>query len=131
MSDSQKFSGAAVPEAIETKDDRKVVRDATFIRVVADEVLPLPLGRDVELICLQVSPLIHGINDEGDYYEPEVEPVWAEVARLRMNYGDVVKMAMTILHQGIVLDRIKGHVVVGQITQWLEDIEKQGAGYES
>lgn len=113
----------ALSPTTRVQGDRKIVRDETFMRATADEIMPLALGRDIELSCLQFSPLLNGLVDEGDHYVPNTEDVLAEVARIRISYREAVELAMSILAQGITSGRVNGKAVAESIEQWVTEYE--------
>ena len=100
--------------------DRRIVRDATFTRAVVDDIVPIHLGRDIELSCLQFSPLLNAMIDGGDHYVADADPVYAEVARIRINFGEAIELAMTLLQQGILAKRVRGDRVAKSILEWTQ-----------
>lgn len=110
-----------------SRPTKKIVRDVTFVRACADEILPLPLGRDVELSVLQFSPALIGIQEHEDHFEPKLEDSKTEVARIRIGYSEVVEFAMTMLNQGILLNRIKGEKVAETILEWTAEADLKRA----
>jgi hypothetical protein len=123
----QSMSPARSAASVST-GNRKIIRDMTFVRATADEIMPLVLGRDIELCCLLVSPVLKGMIDKGDHYVPELDDARAEVARIRIGYGEAVELAMTILAQGITGGRVKGSAVVNSIEEWIAEFEADEAG---
>ncbi len=126
MADDIHAAASDVTNGLDNDGDRRVVRDSTFSRAVADEVMPLMLGRDIELSFLQISPLFTTLLDKGDHYLPNGEATMAEVARVRISYAKAVSLAMDIIRSGIVDDRIRGDVVAASIVEWRKEAEATG-----
>lgn len=103
--------------------DRRIVREPGFTRAVVDDIVPIVLGRDVELSCLQFSPVLNGMVDKGDHYLQQIEPVYVEVARIRLTWRDAVDLGMQLLHKGIIRDVVKGNAVAEQIAKWAAEHE--------
>lgn len=106
--------------------DRRIVRDATFSRAVVDDIVPLPLGRDIELSCLQYSPIFNAMIDKGDHYVPDVEVVYAEVARIRISVSEAIELAMSIISQGIQTGKVNGDKVAASILTWTKEAAEAG-----
>jgi hypothetical protein len=75
-----------------------VARDPTFHRAVADKVLAIDLGRDVELAFLQAGPVVKRMIDWDENSErAQIEPSLTEVARIRVPGPVALGAAVTIL----------------------------------
>ncbi|WP_174279911.1 hypothetical protein [Sphingomonas bacterium] len=98
-----------------------VVRDATFVRFVADEAVIAPLGRAVEIAFLQYGPIFLSQTDHGEFETTDSKAVVTEVARMRMNYSNLVEMMMGFLQSGIADGRLKADMIQESIKNWAAD----------
>ena len=102
---------------------RSIVRDSSFARGVADRVIVIDLGRDLELACLQVGPVLTAFTEEEDAERYDGSPVYTEVVRLRLPWYGAVGMAMQILEQGIRTDKVHGHKIAESIAELVAEVE--------
>lgn len=85
----------------EEKKNILVVRDQTFSRAACDEVIPVIIGKDVELCCIQYGPRLESFQVIGDE-DSEKRVRFAsnevtEVARIRVGLGGAVEAALVFL----------------------------------
>jgi hypothetical protein len=89
----------ATPTKSKAKKAVDIVRDATFVRAIADRAIVLNLGRDVELAYLQIGPTITSMEDHGDREQLNMNPSVTESVRLRMHWSTAIDSAMLILNE--------------------------------
>ncbi len=92
-------------------DTTAVVRDSAFVRLYADEVSVLALGRDLELAFLAVSPLVtkrmeRGVGDDRELGYQLTQSM-AEVARIRLSPASGLQTSMALLQHLIRGDMVK------------------------
>lgn len=107
----------------ELKGSRAILRDVTFSRGIADRVVVIDLGRDLELACLQVGPVLTSFTDGADADRFDGDPVYTETMRLRLPWYCAVSTAMEILEQGIKTDKIHGDKIAESLAEWIADSE--------
>lgn len=88
-----------------------IVRDSAFVRLYADEVSVMTLGRDLELAFLAVSPLVtkrmeRSVGDDREVGY-EFSPSMAEVARIRLSPASGLQTSMALLQYLIRGDMVK------------------------
>lgn len=105
-----------------------VHRDPTFSRVTLDKALIVPLGRDLEISCLQSGPLIERIINSKDAEKLELNPIYSEVARIRLGWPEAINLAMNILQAGIFNNTLNRDKLLEFITDM---ISSEGAVTES
>lgn len=85
----------------ESDDTKPVVRDSGFVRLVADTVVVVDLGRDFELALIMVGNPISEITrhetDEALGFSSKTRPEVAEVARVRMSPFTALNMSMNVI----------------------------------
>lgn len=75
-----------------------VVRDSTFCRAVADKVVAIDLGKDVELAFLQGGPTVKRLIDfDEDTEQVQLEGGLSEVARIRVSGPVALSIAVNII----------------------------------
>ena len=95
-----------------------IVRDTTFVRVIADRVIVINVGnRNMELSCLQVGHVITSMEDHGTKELLNMSPVATEVVRIRMEWSAAIDAAMLILHDA---DR-EGKLNKDELLRYLND----------
>lgn len=98
-----------------------VVRDPTFHRAVADKVIVIDLGRDVEFAFLQAGPLVEKMIDWDETSEQaQLKPSMTEVARIRVPGPVSLAVAVNILETLFSAGRVK-------IPAFLEMVSKMAA----
>lgn len=108
-----------------------IVRDNTFTRAVVDKVVILDLGRDVELACVQIGPVLTSLQDMEIHEKVDMTPSLTEVARLRMSWPSAVSMAMHVIEQGITSDKLRGDAILKSITDLVVKSEEAPNSKES
>lgn len=101
--------------------DRGVVRDETFHRAVADKVIPIDLGRDIELSFLQVGPRLIGFSENAEFESFHGERVYSEVARIRVDVPTMVGLALQFIELGISRNKLHGEKIAETIAKWSEE----------
>lgn len=85
----------------ESGDTKPVVRDAGFVRLVADTVVVVDLGRDFELALVMVGNPISEITrhetDEALGFSSKTRPEVTEVGRVRMSPFAALNMSMNVI----------------------------------
>jgi hypothetical protein len=103
------------------KRELQIVRDVTFARAVADKVMVINLGRDIEFAFLQ-----HGQNlalsevedrDGVTFERIAMEPVLTEVVRVRISPEGALQTAMQILDRLISSQQIVSEAVLEAIQE--------------
>jgi len=98
-----------------------IVRDPTFVRFVADEIIFSDLGRDMEVSFLQYGPLYQyrvGMEDVNTF---ESDDAITEVARMRISFPSLVSLAMNLISYGVVNNRLKSEAVRASFDAWIEE----------
>jgi len=91
-----------------TRPQAIVVCDPTFRRAVADKVVALDLGKDVELAFLQAAPTIKRLIDVDDESEQvHVEGGLSEVARIRVAGPVALAIAVNIIETLVGAGKVK------------------------
>ena len=110
-----------------TEDKFPIVRDGTFTRVVADNILVMNLGRDYELAFLQGGPELNSVaffernGKSGLRIEPT--PVMTEVVRVRMSPDSAAHMAMHILENLILANQVVNDMVLDNIKEMISNAQ--------
>lgn len=73
--------------------------DANFRRAFADQTVVFPLGRDIDLAFLALSPVIHGVTaaQGSDRATVETHPALHEVCRMRVSPFTALTLAIQII----------------------------------
>ena len=99
-----------LPRDEQLEVNRKIDVSPLFVHLVADAVIVLDLGRDVELALTRITsrPVErHEVKDEeSERYRIKFEAGVAEVARVRMAPEVAIQLAMQVLLKMIDDDRI-------------------------
>ena len=92
-------------------DSMAVVRDPAFVRLCADEVSILALGRDLDLAFLTASPIIVSRMERGSGEDRELgyelSASMAEVARIRLSPAAALQTGMALLQSLVRGDMVK------------------------
>lgn len=105
----------------------RVVRDNTFFRACVDHAYVIPLGRDLEISCVQGGPQIDSLTDFDDRQQLNFAAVLNEVARLRIGWREAVGLAVQILDAGMNLGHIKRDQIIETIIKNFPDAETAGS----
>ena len=105
------------------RDTIQVVRDATFVRFVADEAIVAVVGRDLEIGFLQYGPMFTHQTDYDQFEKTESRNVVTEVARMRMSYADFLQMTMSFIRSGIVEGRLKADAIQHSFSEWANEVQ--------
>ncbi|HEX8127222.1 MAG TPA: hypothetical protein VF548_16725 [Allosphingosinicella sp.] len=90
----------------------RIVRPATFVRLLADDAVVVDLGRDIEIACITVgSPLTRQVtipSEDSDIVRSQIETSdeLSEVGRVRMPPFVALNAAMNILDNLIGSDQV-------------------------
>lgn len=95
-----------------------VVRDETFHRTVADKVVAIDLGRDVELAFLQGSPTVKKLIDwDEDNEQVQLEGGLREVARVRVSGPVALNIAINLIDTLVSAGKVKTAAMMETINQ--------------
>jgi hypothetical protein len=95
-----------------------IVRDPTFHRAVADKVIVIDLGRDVEFAFLQSGPVIKKMIDWDEESErAELAGGLTEVARIRMGGPTALTVAVNIIETLFRSGKVKIPAFMGAISK--------------
>lgn len=113
-------------EATAELDQVPVERDSCFIRCVADEGVPIALGRDIEFAFLQFSPKIHGkstrvVDEETEEEGFALSPTLTEVARVRMGPHQAMAFALATVDSLLKTGRVNIEALEKSIAELVAD----------
>jgi hypothetical protein len=98
-----------------------VVQDSTFTRAVADRVVPINLGQDLELACLQFghTPISLLAHETGQTVSLTAN--LTEVVRLRMIWAIAIDLSLQIIQMGLKGGQIDPALLNTNITNFIEE----------
>lgn len=103
-----------------------VTRDPTFQRAVADKVVAIDLGKDVELAFLQGGPVIKGLVDFDEETEHvELEGGLSEVSRIRVPGPIALALAVNIIETLTSAGKIKVPALKQALSHILESRQQE------
>jgi hypothetical protein len=121
MTDDRTIDGGEQP----ADEPARVVRDSTFVRLFADNVIAQNLGRDIELCLIQFGGhLTHYLDSDTEGSVKHSNTV-TEAGRVRFAWPIAVNLAMMILSQGVNTGLIDGDKLIQRLQ---EEIDTQKAG---
>lgn len=103
-------------------DQVPVERDSCFVRCVADEGVPIGLGRDMEFAFLQFSPKIHSkstrvVDEETEEEGFALSPALTEVVRVRMGPHQAMAFALAAIDSLLKSGRVNLETFEKSITE--------------
>ena len=100
------------------------MRDSTFRRATFDKAFLLPLGRDLEISCLQFGPEIGEIQSSEGVEELQTKGTYTEVVRLRADWPEAINLAMQILNESASRDLIDINKLIDVFSKMTRTTEK-------
>lgn len=116
-------------------DQVPVERDSCFVRCVADEGVPIGLGRDIEFAFLQFSPKIHSkstrvVDEETEEEGFALSPALTEVARVRMGPHQAMAFALATIDSLLKSGRVNLEALEKSITELVAEARSAEAQEE-
>lgn len=123
-------------DADEREDEKRViVRDANFVRMVADQVVVMDFGRDIEFALLSINNPVIGISqvqgESGEVIGEKIESrrEWLEAGRVRMPPVVALNAAMNVISRMIADDQLDVDALRKSIEEMIENasfVESEG-----
>lgn len=109
----------------------KVIRDNNFHRFAADKMLIVSHGRELEVTFLAMDIMYNSFEDGGDVETFKSQPVFSEVAKMRIDYPVMINSIMGFIENGIRENQIKGEAMSTRIMEWAEAHKDEESKSES